>query len=61
LNDPETNIKIGTKYISDLLKKYNGNIGLSVAAYNAGIGNVDSWISNGIIKKDRLKFRKYSI
>ena len=52
LKNPETNIMIGTKYISDLLKKYDGNIGLSVAAYNAGRGKVDKWIEDGIIKKD---------
>lgn len=52
LKNPETNIKIGTKYISDLINKYNGNIGLSIAAYNAGIGKVDKWIEDGIIKSD---------
>lgn len=49
--NPETNIHLGTKYISNLLNKY-GNIELAVAAYNAGIGNVDSWIEKGTIKKD---------
>ncbi len=48
---PEINIQIGTKYISDLLDKYN-NIELALAAYNAGSGNVDKWIKNGIIKSD---------
>ena len=32
--EPDTNIKLGTKYISDLLKRYE-NIGLALAAYNA--------------------------
>lgn len=49
--EPETNICLGTKYISNLIKKY-GNIGVAVAAYNAGIGNVDSWIEKGTIQKD---------
>ena len=49
--NPETNICLGTKYISNLIKKYE-NIGLAVAAYNAGIGNVDNWIEKGTIKKD---------
>lgn len=48
---PEINIELGTKYISDLIKKYN-NIGLALAAYNAGSGNVDSWVSNGVLKHD---------
>lgn len=49
--DPETNICLGTKYISNLIAKYK-NIEVAVAAYNAGIGNVDNWIEKGTIQKD---------
>ena len=49
--EPETNIQIGTKYISKLLQKYN-NIELALAAYNAGSGNVDSWINSNTLKAD---------
>lgn len=52
LYNPEINIKIGTKYYSKLIKKYNNNTLLALAAYNAGIGNVDNWIQQGIIKAD---------
>lgn len=52
LFDAETNIKIGVKYLSVLLDKYNGNIYVALAAYNAGIGNVDNWIEQGIIQPD---------
>ena len=38
--DPEQNIMAGAKYISDKIKKYDGNIKLALAAYNAGSGNV---------------------
>lgn len=38
--DPEQNIMAGAKYISGLLKKYDGNESLALAAYNAGSGNV---------------------
>ena len=52
LFDPEKNIMIGTKYYSELLKIYDGNMLLTLAAYNAGIGNVNEWIETGIIRKD---------
>ena len=48
---PETNINIGTKYISTLLEKYEC-VEVALAAYNAGIGNVDKWIENGTIKSN---------
>ncbi|MGN1326884.1 MAG: lytic transglycosylase domain-containing protein [Clostridia bacterium] len=52
LFNPETNIMIGTKYYSELLSIYEGNMLLALTAYNAGIGNVNSWLEAGIIKKD---------
>lgn len=41
--DPYTNITIGTKYISELILKYDGNIYIALTAYNAGMGNVSTW------------------
>lgn len=38
--DPEQNVAAGTKHLSDLLREYNGNISLALAAYNAGSGAV---------------------
>lgn len=52
LYQPEVNIMIGTKYFANLLQIYNNNINIALAAYNAGIGNVNKWIKEGIIKED---------
>lgn len=41
--DPEQNIMGGAKYLSGLLKKYDGDVCLALAAYNAGSGNVKKY------------------
>ena len=38
--NPEQNIMGGAKYLSQLMKKYDGDISMTLAAYNAGPGNV---------------------
>lgn len=51
LYNPEKNIQIGVKYFADL-KEIFGNDAIAIAAYNAGMGTVNSWIEEGIIKAD---------
>ena len=45
LATPQINISYGAYYLRLLIHHYGGNETLAIAAYNAGIGNVDRWVS----------------
>lgn len=47
LRDPETNIEFGCAYLSFLLSYFNGATDKAIAAYNAGMGNVETWTQEG--------------
>lgn len=49
LEDPAINIEYGCAYLSYLLTYFNGATDRAIAAYNAGMGNVDGWA-----KQDKL-------
>jgi peptidoglycan lytic transglycosylase len=45
LATPSVNVAYGSYYLRYLLDHYNGNEMLAVAAYNAGLTNVDGWVA----------------
>jgi soluble lytic murein transglycosylase len=44
LGTPQINIAYGSWYLRYLLTRYGGRTPLAVAAYNAGMRNVDGWV-----------------
>lgn len=43
LSIPDINISLGTRYLADILKEYDGNLVLALASYNAGEKRVKKW------------------
>jgi soluble lytic murein transglycosylase-like protein len=43
MNDEESNVNAGVKYLRVLLKRFDGDVTLALAGYNAGEGNVDKY------------------
>ena len=63
LFDPKTNINVGTTYLMRKLQQYNGDVELTLAAYNAGFGRVDDWLrryptENKMLFLDFIPFRE---
>jgi soluble lytic murein transglycosylase len=55
LLNPSVNIRVGSKYFSNLMRNYNGDAELALAAYNAGPHRVDQWLKRYPVK-DRVLF-----
>ncbi|WP_420127040.1 lytic transglycosylase domain-containing protein [Longimicrobium sp.] len=47
LREPETNLRIGFKYLAELIDKYDGDKELALLAYNRGPGTVDRVLKRG--------------
>lgn len=43
LSNPEINVAIGTKYLHQLINRFDGNLIYALASYNAGENRIDRW------------------
>lgn len=57
LYDPGVNIAIGTWYLKDLIRQFDGNSYAALAAYNGGLNHVSRWLTSGVWDgtKDQLE------
>jgi len=44
LTRPDINVRLGTQYFADLVRRYRGDVAPALAAYNAGENRVDRWL-----------------
>lgn len=44
LSNPDYNIQLGIAHLEELLERWSGSYVLTIAAYNAGSGNVANWV-----------------
>ena len=54
--DPETNIMLGCHYLRHLIDVYV-NIDTALAAYNGGMGNVNSWLKDSRYSDDGVSLK----
>lgn len=56
LRDPETNIEFGSAYLAYLIDYFNGSTDRAIAAYNAGLSNVNDWAEMGTALHNAITF-----
>ena len=58
LFDPQTNIRYGCWYLGYLYRRFDGDMTCATAAYHAGQGQVDGWLSNPEYSEDGVTLSK---
>lgn len=56
--EPKENIEIGCAYLKYLFERFEGNKKNTLAAYNAGMGNVEKWLNDPKYSKDKITLSK---
>ena len=56
LTDPITNIEYGCAFLAYLCDYYDGDVDKVIAAYNAGMGNVNAWLDSDAAFIDAIAF-----
>ncbi len=46
LREPDVNVRLGTRFVAELLREYDGRLVDMLSAYNAGSGRLARWRSN---------------
>ncbi len=54
--DPAFNIAAGSYYVARLIKQFDGDVDLALAAYNAGPTNIRRWMSNTGLPKVSVEY-----
>ena len=55
LNDPDANLRLGARYLRQLLDAFPGDTAAALAAYNAGPGRVRAWKkASGLAPEDEF-------
>lgn len=56
LSDPETNIEFGCAYLGYLIDYFHGSTDRAIAAYNAGLSNVNDWAQESTSLHNAITF-----
>ncbi|MBR6399903.1 MAG: lytic transglycosylase domain-containing protein [Firmicutes bacterium] len=61
IKEPELNIQMGCWYLHYLSARFDGDLTLMVAAYNAGTGNISKWLDDETYSPDGKTLRLKNI
>ena len=54
LTDPDSNIRLGTRYLANMHRRFDSHPALATAAYNAGPQRVSAWLNERVSRDARV-------